>query len=495
MPRFTPGFVHAFDDATAIATFRPMAAAERKPALIALLAAAAEHGLPAYYDDEIFSIGEGEGSRCWRPDSLPLPGDVDWNSLHSIPKALVTGSNGKTTTVRLLAAICRAHGHGWHAGHACTDGMFVDGVCVEPGDFAGPMGARAMLRRQDVEVAILETARGGLLRRGLAVQRADVAVVTNISADHFGEYGVQNLDDLAEAKLVLARVIDERGLLVLNADDPVLVRRSAALTCPLGWFAQDNDHPLLIAHRGCEGATVGMHDGMMMLSHGSIERSLGMVADMPLSLAGQVNYNIANLAAAALAASALGIHPKTIAGVLAQFGATNADNPGRLQRWFYPGLQVFMDYAHNPDGLRGFLQLASSAKGRGRMALVLGQAGNRSDSDIRALAAVAAEFWPEFVILKDIGGYMRGRQPGEVPKLLGEELLRRGLPVSAITGCSGELDAARIALEWARPDDILALPIHALDARAQVAALLDQLRMSRWQPGQPLPAATTEKHA
>jgi UDP-N-acetylmuramyl tripeptide synthase len=373
--------------------------------------------------------------------------------------------------------------------------MVVDGICVDPGDFAGPMGARAMLRRHDVQVAVLETARGGILRRGLAVQRADVAVVTNISADHFGEYGIHSLDDLADAKLVLARVIDSRGLLVLNADDPVLVRRAATLTCPLGWFALDDDHPVLLAHRNRGGVTCGVRGGHLMLSHGTVERSLGPVADMPLSLASQASYNISNLAAAGLAASALGIHPKTIAGVLARFGSTNDDNPGRLQRWFFPGLQVFMDYAHNPEGLRGFLQLAAAAKGRGRMALVLGQAGNRSDEDIRALAAVAAEFWPELVILKEIGEYMRGRQPGEVPELLRAELSRRGVPDAAVTYCVDEVDAARVALTWARKGDILALPIHALDARGAVSALLDKLRKDDWQPGNPLPTSTSEKNA
>jgi UDP-N-acetylmuramyl tripeptide synthase len=480
----------AWDDDANRASMRAMALAERRPAAMALIAAADKQGLPAYLDDEMLSIGEGEGSVCWTLDALPRPDDVDWDDLHPIPKALVTGSNGKTTTVRLLAAICREHGHGWHSGQACTDGLFVDNTCVETGDFAGPMGARAMLRRADVQVAILETARGGLLRRGLAVRRADVAIVTNISADHFGEYGVNNLDDLADAKLVLAKVIDRRGLLVLNAEDAVLRRKAADLSCPVGWFAVDNDHPMLLVHRARGGVTCGVHEGELTLSHASMERSLGRVADMPLSVASKAAYNTSNLAAAALAASAMGIHPKTIAAVLKKFGATNEDNPGRLQRWFYPGLQVFMDYAHNPDGLRGFLKLASVGRERGRMALVLGQAGNRSDDDIRALAAVAAEFWPELIILKDIGGYMRGRLPGEVPELLRRELLRRGVPPAAISDCRGELDAVRIALQWARNGDVLALPIHALEARAEVSALLDRLRTERWSPGQPLPATS-----
>lgn len=483
-----PGHPDIHDEAAWLSGLRAMARAEAQPALMALIAAAESRGLPAYSDDDIFSIGEGEGSRCWPPESLPAPDAVEWSGLRGVAKALVSGSNGKTTTVRLLSALCRAHG--WRTGHTCTDGLFVDGVSVLAGDYAGPTGARTMLRRPEVQAAVLETARGGLLRRGLAVRRANVAVVTNISADHYGEYGIHNLDDLADAKLVLAHAIGPSGVLVLNADDAMLVRKSERLSCPLAWFALDHEHPLLVSHRARGGRTCGVRDGIMLLSRGDDSQRLGRVADMPLSLSALAAYNIGNLAAAALAADALGIAATTIATLFARFGASNADNPGRLQRWLLPALQVFMDYAHNPDGLRGFLQLTQSARGAGRMALVLGQAGNRADDDIRALANVAAEFRPDLVILKDIGGFMRGRQPGEVPAILRDQLLRCGLPAAAIRDCQGEVDAARVALAWANAGDVLALPIHGLAARAEVSALLDRLHADHWRPGQPLPPAS-----
>ena len=201
----------------------------------------------ASIDDDTLSIGEGRGSRAWPSGALPAPAAVPWAALQAIPKALVTGSNGKTTSVRLLAAALRAQG--LHVGHSCTDGVFVDGVAIASGDWSGPAGARSVLRHPQVEAAVLETARGGILRRGLAVTRADVALVTKISADHFGEYGVHDLDDLAQVKLTVARAIDARGLLVLNADDAVLRCHAALLTCPLAWFARDDDHPVLQAQR------------------------------------------------------------------------------------------------------------------------------------------------------------------------------------------------------------------------------------------------------
>ncbi len=154
---------------------------------------------------------------------------VPWAELRDVPAAIVTGSNGKTTTVRLLAACARAHG--WRDGYNCTDGMFVAGEQIESGDYSGPVGTRTVLRDARVEAAILETARGGILRRGLAADSARVAaVITNVRSDHFGEYGIHDLAGLADVKLVVASAIDDTGLLVLNADDPMLRSRADSIS-------------------------------------------------------------------------------------------------------------------------------------------------------------------------------------------------------------------------------------------------------------------------
>src|SRR5690606_1532058 len=196
--------------------------AEARPDLLALQAEADAHGVPLLADDDVVSIGAGAHGQAWAAHALPSVANVPWTALRALPTALVTGSNGRTTTVRLLAAITRAHG--WPTAHSCTDGVFFDGVALEAGDFSGPQGARTALRQPQAEAAILETARGGMLRRGLALCRADVAVVTNISVDHFGEYGIHDLDDLAMVKLTVARAVADGGLLVLNADDAILLR-------------------------------------------------------------------------------------------------------------------------------------------------------------------------------------------------------------------------------------------------------------------------------
>jgi UDP-N-acetylmuramyl tripeptide synthase len=208
---------------------------------------------------------------------------------------------------------------------------------------------------------------------------------------------------------------------------------------------------------------------------------------MPLSFAGSARYNVANISAAALAAMALNISAQTIAGVLATFGSVHADNPGRLQHWQFGRLNVFVDYAHNPEGLRGLLGVAMNAGTNGRLGLVLGQAGNRENADIRELAAVAASFRPQRVVLKDIDGFMRGRTAGEVANILRDELAIRGVPADAVVECLDEIDAVRGLLAWAQDGDTLVLPTHGTQARHAVVTLLDQLQHSRWSAGSPLP--------
>jgi len=465
------------EERAAFERFARLAGAEALPALRSLLAAAAARGLPYVLDDETLTLGTGAGGRDFALADLPAPQAVAWHELRGVPTALVTGSNGKTTTARLLAACARQRG--WHAALSSTDGVFLDAAALAAGDYSGPAGARKVLREVRAQAAVIETARGGILRRGIAVSSADAAIVTNVSADHFGEYGVDDLEALADVKLTVAAVLGARGLLVLNADDPLLRRRAARLgerfgrELTLGWFALEDDSPPLAAHRERGGATCGVRDGRLRLCTTGEVHDLGAVAAMPLTVDASATYNIANLAAAALGAAALGIAPATIAAVFARFGNDPGDNPGRLMRFELDGVQLLIDYAHNPDGLRGLLAVAAHVgAGRGRLGLILGHAGNRQDADIEALAAVAAAAHPQLIVVKENEAHLRGREPGEVPRLLRAALLRAGIAAAALPQCPSELEAVRRALEWARPGDVLALPVHSAAARAAVLELL-----------------------
>ncbi len=445
--------------AAALHHFQQRAALERNPKLMTLLALARQHRVDALLDDDTFSLGTGARSRCWPVLELPEPGTLVWSDFGNIPIALVTGSNGKTTTVRLLAAMVRASAA--VPGYNCTTGVVIDQQSTARGDYAGPAGARMVLRDTRVQVALLETARGGLLRRGLACSRADVAVITNVSPEHFGEYGVDNVGDLAQVKAIVVRGLGADGVLVLNADDAVLMHQCFGVeNHRVALFAFDDMCPQLVNHRAGGGATCGVHQGRLRLSRAGAVHDIESVAAMPLSVGGVARYNVANMAAAALAALHLGLPVPAIATVLSTFGQSRHDNPGRLERWDLKGLTVMLDYAHNPAGLEGLLTVAQAVPHAGRLGLLLGQAGNRDDGAIAEMARTAARFKPARVVLKDIAGYLRGRQAGEVPALLRRELLAAGLEPHQIDTVLSEADAARALIAWARAGDIVVLPIH-----------------------------------
>jgi len=196
------------DEHAALARFAQLSSLEANLKLRALLETAAFRSLPTFTDDTEFTVGAGARSRSFALSHLPKVDEVPWSELADIPTALVTGSNGKTTTVRLIAACARAHG--WRAGYNCTDGVFIGDEPLATGDYSGPAGARLVMRDRRTEAAVLEVARGGILRRGVAVWRANVAVITNISSDHFGEYGIDDLAGLADVKLSVAAVLATR---------------------------------------------------------------------------------------------------------------------------------------------------------------------------------------------------------------------------------------------------------------------------------------------
>lgn len=457
-----------------VAHFTARAAAERRPALAALRDAAHTHALPVFADDETVSIGAGTGSRSWPLGALPPPDAVPWTALRDVPTALVTGSNGKTTSVRLLAAMARAAGRA--AGYCCTEGVFVGGEAVHSGDYSGPAGARTVLRHPGVDLAVLETARGGILRRGLAVTRADVALVTNIQPDHLGEYGIDDADALAEVKLTVARALRPGGgTLVLNAADEVLMaaadRLPHARQARQALFAGDAARPRLAAQRAAGGAWCAVEEGVLRLGEGAEIHALGPVSAMPLTFGGTAVHNVENAAAAALAAWSLGLPAEAIRRTLLHFGARPQDNPGRLERWPHRGATVLLDYAHNPDGLAQLLHVARGLAPR-RLGLLLGQAGNRDDEAIAELARTAAAARPDRVVLKELPGMLRGRAPGTVPALLEAALRAAGQPSATIALIADEEAAARALLAWAQPGDVLVLPVHTAAVRTALQALL-----------------------
>lgn len=483
---FAPGHPSVTDGASALETLQHLARAEQQPELMAFLEKAAQNDWPILVDDDLLSIGYGEHVQIWPRHEVPALSVLDVPAPPRMPIALVTGSNGKTTSVRLLSAMARASGLA--CGHSCTDGLFFNGELVEADDYSGPGGARATLRHPQVQAAVLETARGGLLRRGLGCSDADVALVTNISEDHFGEYGVFTLDDLAQVKLSVSKGLRTGGWQVLNASDPMLVKHGSAYAGNAAWFAADW-HDAHLQRMLAAGLPVcGVCDGHLRLAAAGHVHDLGAIDDMPLSFRSMALYNIENMAGASLTAVLMGLPVTSIVQTLARFGSAHNDNPGRLQSWQFADVQVFMDYAHNPEGMQGFLAIARAFAGSGRLAVLLGQAGNRENADIRKLAASVAAFHPDLAVLKDMAGYERGREVGEVPGILRDELQQCGMRDADIRICLDELQAVRSILEWAQAGDVLALPVHGLKERTAVQSLLDAMQAQGWRSGQALPA-------
>jgi UDP-N-acetylmuramyl tripeptide synthase len=445
------------DLAEAAARLREETERERNPAMLALRDAANRRRVSFLWDADSITLGRGSGCLTWSISDLPTPREVPWDKVSDIPVILVTGTNGKTTTVRLLAAMVRAAGA--VAGTTSTDRVEVDGEVLDQGDCSGPGGARTLLRDRRVEVAILETARGGLLRRGLAVTRADAAAVTNVAADHLGEFGVNNLAALAEAKLVPARTVRPQGRVVLNADDPELRARTGNFGAPVVWFSLDPDQPgfddlLAAGYAGCT-----LEEGELVRYGEERRQVIARIDEVPIAFGGAARYNVANALCAIGLAGALGLSLDAMREGLRSFRGTTEDNPGRGNLLNVNGVRVLLDYAHNPHGLAALITFAAGLPAERRL-LILGQAGDRDEAEIRDLARTAWSFRPDLTVIKELPEMLRGRAAGEVPAILEDEMRRQGASADSLVRAADDPEAVRKALAWARPGDLVLLLVH-----------------------------------
>jgi cyanophycin synthetase len=456
---------------------RTMIAHEANPALLALQGAAATHGVSFLWDDDEVSVGLGTGSFTWRADALPEPAAVPWSAVHDVPVLMVTGTNGKTTTVRLLASIAAAAGR--VPGITSTDRIEIGGEVVDLGDYSGPGGARTLLRDRRVEIGILETARGGMLRRGLTLTGAQAALVTNIAADHLGEFGVLDLASLAEAKLLVALAVRPGGRIVLNADDPELLAAAGRLTHSITWFSLDAANPCVLAHLAAGDDACFLENGVLVLARGNDRTAVIRVEEIPVTLGGAARHNVANALGAIGIAAAAGFSVEAIAGGLRSL----TSNLGRAVSMELGSVNILVDYAHNPHGMAAIVNLARQLPGRRRL-LVLGQAGDRDDEAIRDLARAAWPWLPDRIIVKELPEMLRGRNPGEVPAILRDELVHLGAAPESVTITGTELEAIREALAWAKPGDLLILLAHT--QQSEVLSLLDRLRETGWRAGERL---------
>ena len=356
-----------------------------------------------------------------------------------IPLIAVTGTNGKTTTVRLCAHLLRSDG--LRVGMTNTDGVYVNGLQLDTGDCSGPRSARSVLMHPDVDAAVLETARGGILREGLAFDRCHVAVVTNIGAgDHLGLNYISTVEDLAVLKRVIVQNVAPNGMAVLNAADPMVV--AMAPNCPgqVTFFAIDPHNPTLATHRAQGKRVLYVEDGHIVAKEGPQQVRISL-AEVPLTQNGAIGFQVENTMASIGAAWALNLSWANICQGLSNFVSDTQGVPGRFNMFNYKGATIIADYGHNPDAIKALVQAVSNLPAKARSVVISG-AGDRRDEDIREQTRLIGSAFERVVLFED--ACQRGRADGEVLALL-----REGLKGASRTTDISEIHGEFIAIDHA----------------------------------------------
>src|SRR2546423_5419160 len=373
----------------------------------------------------------------------------------AIPIIAVTGTNGKTTVVRLIAHLARTAGH--RVAYTTTDGVYRDDEVVEEGDYSGFSGAAMALAQPGIGIAVLETARRGILLRGIGTDHNDVAVVTNVTEDHLDQYGIRTLDQLAEVKATITRITRPQGWDVLNADDPrVLAMRRQAAGRP--WlFSLDADHPGIRTTLAEGGRAISALDGalVVMTSRRQVHRLLP-VEEVPVTLAGISSNNLRNAMAAAAAALGAGIPEAAVVDGLRSFTLAPERNPGRANLFEVDGRVVVVDYAHNEDGMRGLIEICQGLRApKSRVFLAFGSAGDRTNAILHRLGYTAAR-GPDRVAIAHLHRYLRGRDPQDLADRLQAGVCDGGKPSAPVF--QTELEALEWVLDESAPKEVFATP-------------------------------------
>jgi cyanophycin synthetase len=432
----------------------------------------------------IVEVNAGPG---FRMHTHPTEGDLQYvakplvdllfppGSPSRIPIVAVTGTNGKTTTVRMISHIMK--GTGRKVGMTSTDGIMVDERLIISGDASGPRSARMVLQNPEVDFAVFEVARGGLLREGLGYERHDVGVVLNVSNDHLGRHGVDTLEDLAYLKRIVVEAVPRGGYSVLNADDPLVVEMANASSGEVIWFSMEPDNEIVAAHLRREGWAVILENTdqgeTIVLKQGARTLPLSQVRRLPATFGGRARMMVANALAATAAAHAAGIHLHDIRQGLLSFTPSYALAPGRLNVVDVSGVTVVVDYAHNPAGLRALGEFVDNLASPGdpgaivvrRRIGVIAVPGDRRDQDMIEMGEIASEHFDRVIVREDVN--LRGRDPGESANLVVsgvEARIKAGRARARVVEVvTDEIEAAQRALSRANDGDLVVLCTDRLD--------------------------------
>ncbi|MFC6285174.1 Mur ligase family protein [Nocardioides sp. GCM10027113] len=392
--------------------------------------------------ERVMAAEDGEGPRTLVP---------------RVPVVAVTGTNGKTTTSRMIAHLARTSG--LLAGWSNTDGIYIDGTLVEAGDYSGPSGAGRVLAHPEVQLAVTETARGGILLKGIGLTRNDVSVVTNVSADHLGLHGIDTVDQLAEVKSVVARITRKSGWSVLNADDPRVLAMRAAIKAQPWVFSRDPDSPAIREVLSTGGRATTVIDGWVSVLRPDADPDpLVPLVDVPMTLAGLSRFNVENTLAAASAGLAVGLPREAVVEGLRTFRPDAEHNPGRMNVFSLGEVSVVVDLAHNEAGLEALLEIMNGIRPQGgRLLLALGVVGDRQDELIEKLGEIGARD-SDLMVAAHKGRYLRGRSMEELDGLIRAGAARVG--VEEVPSYPTEVEGLAAVVEQAEPGDVAALMCH-----------------------------------
>ena len=386
-----------------------------------------------------------------------------------IPIIAVTGTNGKTTTTRLIAHIVKNNGS--RVGFTTSDGIYVQNTLLMKGDTTGPFSAEFILKDPTVEVAVLETARGGILRSGLGFNKCDIGVVTNIQEDHLGISDIHNLDDLTRVKSVIIGAVKRNGWAVLNADNAYCLKIAASADCNVAYFSMDEKNPVIKEHSKKGGISAIYENGYVTIKKGDWKIRVEKATHIPLTFNGSVDFMIQNVLAATLTTFLWGYKTEDIRTSLETFIPSAAHTPGRMNVFKFKEFKVLVDFAHNPDGfngIKGYLQTISASEHVG----VISGTGDRRDEDIIETARIAAQMFDKVYICQE--KYLRGREQDELINLLLTGLKEVKPDLEIIINNSGE-DCLREVMTKATPGSFITILSDTINNAIQrVTNYLDQ---------------------
>lgn len=388
-----------------------------------------------------------------------------------IPIIAITGTNGKTTTTRLIAHIVK--NNGFKVGFTTSDGIYVGNSILTKGDTTGPASAEFILKDPTVEFAVLETARGGILRAGLGFGRCDVAVITNIQEDHMGLSDINTLQDMARVKAVVAESVKRDGYAVLNADNVHCVGIRDQLDCNVAYFSIDENNPVIVEHCRKGGIAAIYENGYITIKKGDWKFRVEKVTTIPLTFGGRVTFMIYNVLAATLASYVYGFKIEDIRVSLETFIPSSAQTPGRMNIFDFKEYKVMIDFAHNADGFRGIKEFLSTIDSPAKIGIITGT-GDRRDNDIRDLGRLSAQMFDHIIIRQD--KFLRGREADDIVKLLVEGI-REVNPNQSYEYIPKEVEALKHAFSIAKPGTFITALSDVIDNAIEVVqSYLDKER-------------------